>query len=352
MGMDDIDRSKGDGFRALACLDAGAVGIETYSLEAPGPGEALVALRVCGLCGTDVFKLEEANQSPGTVLGHEVVGVVELCGDGVEGFSPGDRVVVAHHVPCGECAYCLAGSETMCEEFRQNLLSPGGFSEKILIAATAVTSAMRVIPDSLSDDTAVFLEPAACVLRGVRRSGVAPGDVSVVIGGGSMGLLHLLVLKAAIVDAVVGVVEPLEERRELALSLGADFACEPASAPASVEALTAGRGADVIFDTAGGAAALDACIGLGRRGSTVVLFAHGGPGERAGFELDRFFREERRLIGSYSGGRKEQDEAWELMLSGSLDAARLVSERVSLEDFDQALELVRGRRALKVLIEP
>ncbi|MCH2585766.1 MAG: alcohol dehydrogenase catalytic domain-containing protein, partial [Planctomycetes bacterium] len=110
--MEDAGRPKDDGFRALACLDGASTGIERRPLRQPGPGEVLVSLRVCGLCGTDIFKLEAASQPPGTVLGHEVGGMVEQCGAEVEGFSPGDRVVVAHHVPCGECAYCLAGSET------------------------------------------------------------------------------------------------------------------------------------------------------------------------------------------------------------------------------------------------
>ena len=350
--MEDADRPKDDGYRALACLVGASTGIERRPPRHPGPGEVLVSLRVCGLCGTDIFKLEAASQPPGTVLGHEVVGMVEQCGVEVEGFSPGDRVVVAHHVPCGECAYCLAGSETMCEKFRENQLSPGGFSEKIIVAEAAVRSAMRIIPDSLSDDTAVFLEPAACVLRGIWRSGLEPGGASVILGGGSMGLLHLLVLKAAIPDALVGVVEPLEDRRELALSLGADFSRAPETASDVVAELTGGLGADAVFDTAGGSGALLACLELGRRGSTIVLFAHAGAGEQAGFELDRLFKEERRLVASYSGGVKEQDAAWELMLSGALDPAALVSARVGLEDFSRALELVRDRRALKVLIEP
>ena len=341
-----------EGYRALVCRGGGDTAVERRPLRRPGAGEILVSLRVCGLCGTDVFKLAAGDQPPGTVLGHEVVAVVDECGAGVGGFNPGDRVVVAHHVSCGGCAYCLGGSETMCEGFRENRLEPGGFSEKILIAAEAVSSAMRIIPDTLSDDSAVFLEPAACVLRGIRRSGIGSGGAAVILGGGSMGLLHLLVLKAAIAGIRVGIVELLEERRELARSFGAEFACRLGEAPAAVDALTAGRGADAVFDTAGGPGALDACLDLGRRGSTVVLFAHAGAGERPGFELDRLFKEERRLIGSYSGGVKEQAAVWELMLSGTLDASGLVSDRVNLESFEEALDLVRGRKALKVLIEP
>ena len=167
-----------------------------------------------------------------------------------------------------------------------------------------------------------------------------------------MGLLHLLVLKAAIPEVVVGVVEPLEDRRELALSLGADFSCDPATSSSSVHRMTEGRGVDTVFDTVGGSVALTAGLELGRRGSAVVLFAHAGSGEPADFELNRLFKEERSLISSYSGSVTEQQLVWEMMLSGDLDPAALVSARVSLDDFSRALELVQARGALKVLIEP
>lgn len=350
--MENAGISKVDGFQALTCLDDGSTELTRHAPLEPGRGEVLVSLRVCGLCGTDLFKLENASQPAGTVLGHELVARVEECGAGVEGFSPGDRVVVAHHVSCGECVYCLSGSETMCEGFRRNRLSPGGFSESIIVEEAAVSLAMRIIPDSVSDETAVFLEPAACVLRGITRSGIIAGGSAVILGGGSMGLLHLLVLKAAIPEVVVGVVEPLEDRRELALSLGADFSCTPETSASSVHGLSEGRGADAVFDTVGGSGALAAGIELGRQGSTVVLFAHASPGELADFELNRLFKEERRLISSYSGSVKEQEIVWEMMLSGDLDPIALVSARVSLENFSQALELVQARGALKVLIEP
>ncbi|MFP6739119.1 MAG: zinc-binding dehydrogenase, partial [Planctomycetota bacterium] len=135
-------------------------------------------------------------------------------------------------------------------------------------------------------------------------------------------------------------------------ALGADFACEPAGAKAAVDSISSGEGVDAVFDTAGGCEALDACLQLGRRGSTVVLFAHAEAGEMAGFELNRLFKEERRLVGSYSGGVEDQDAAWELMLSGALDASMLVSARVGLDQFDKALELVCSRQGLKVLMEP
>ena len=152
--------------------------MESRTVPAPKTGEILLKLRMVGFCGTDLFKLKSNNVRKGMVLGHEIVGEVIQLGNGVTKFKVGDRVAVPHHVPCGVCALCQNGSETMCESFRDNLIAPGGFADHILIKNRATSHAAKRIPDLVSDETAVFLEPAACVLRGVNRSDLTyPTDV-------------------------------------------------------------------------------------------------------------------------------------------------------------------------------
>jgi L-iditol 2-dehydrogenase len=347
----------------VACAGGGAVRLETRPRPWPGPGELRLRLRRAGLCGTDLYKLRQDTAAPGTVLGHEVVGTVDAVGDGAVGFAPGDRVVVPHHVACGACALCRRGAETLCPVFRENLLEPGGFSEQILVRERAVRLATFGIPDDLSDEAAVFLEPASCVLRGIRHSRLAEiaarddGLTAAVLGAGSMGLLHLLVLKAVLPAVRVVVLDPLEERRGLALLLGAD-----AAAPAweaSSEGLGA-LGADTVFDTVGGAAALEAALALSREGGTTVLFAHAAghaadqtaEAERAGFDLNRFFKSERKLLATYSGALAEQREIWRLLITRRLDPSPLVTHRLPLSRFAAAVDLARERQALKVLLMP
>ncbi|HEV7505094.1 MAG TPA: alcohol dehydrogenase catalytic domain-containing protein [Thermoanaerobaculia bacterium] len=343
-----------------ACTGNGAVRIETRLRPTPGPGEMLLRLRAAGLCGTDLFKLRHASVPAGTVLGHEVVGSVAALGEGVAGFALGDRVVVPHHVACGECDFCRRGSEPSCPAFRENLLAPGGFSDWVLVRERAVRLAAFGLPPSLKDEAAVFLEPAACVLRGIRHArlpetaltGPSPGTVAI-LGGGSMGLLHLLVLKAAHPDLRVLVSDPLEERRELARSLRADAAVAPSAAQKGITALSGGRGADAVFDTVGGAGPLEAALDLSRPGGAVVLFAHAdGGGDRAGFDLNAFFKSERRLIATYSSALSEQREVYRLLARGRLDPSPLVTHRLPLSRFAAALELARERRAVKVLLVP
>jgi L-iditol 2-dehydrogenase len=346
--------------RVAACAGDGAVRIEVRPRPEPGPGEMLLRLRCAGLCGTDLFKLRHGTAPAGSVLGHEVVGTVAALGEGTVGFAPGDRVVVPHHVPCGTCELCRRGSDPHCPAFRESLLAPGGFSEHVLVRARAVREAAFGLPPHLADEAAVFLEPAACVLRGLRHArlpetalaGRTPGCAAV-LGGGSMGLLHLLVLKAVHPGLRVAVSDPLPERLDLARRLGADAAAPPGEGiREAVRGLSGGLGADAVFDTAGGPGPLEQGLALGRPGGAVVLFAHAGKGERAGFDLDAFFKAERRLLGTYSSTPADQREVFRLLVTRRLDPSPLVTHRLPLSRFDEAVALARERRALKVLLAP
>ena len=339
--------------RVITCLGGDRTAVEERPLDAPGVGELLLKVRLAGLCGTDLFKLDTGSVAPGTVLGHELVGEVVAAGEGVGDFARGDRVAVPHHVACGTCILCRRGAETMCETFRENLLAPGGFADHVLVRARAVERAARKLPDDLADAAAVFMEPAACVLRGVGRAAIDADAVAVIQGAGGMGLLHLLVLKAAIANLRTVVIDPIETRRRLAATLGADAVSTPgADAARAVEEHSAGFGADAVFDTVGGAAALESALALARRGGTVVLFAHAPDDERADFDLNALFKFEHRVLGSYSGGLDEQARVFAMMADGRLDPSPLVSHRLPLEQFADGVAIARRREALKIVFIP
>jgi len=350
--------------RVVACIEGGRTRLEERRLPAPVGGEILLSLRVSGLCGTDLFKLLNRAPAPGDVLGHELVGTVEALGPEARGFEIGDRVVVPHHVACGECALCLRGSGTLCAAFRENLLHPGGFSDRVLVRERAARLAARKVPSHVSDEAAVFLEPAACVLRGISRAGLSfldrapegkrPPACAVVLGAGSMGLLHLLVLRSVHPGLPVVISDRVPERLELARDLGASIAREPGDAGlrAVVKELTGGLGADAVFDTVGGAGLLKLALALAREGGTTVLFAHAPRGERADFELNDLFKHERRVVGTYSSTLAEQEEVYRLIVSGRLDASPLVTHRLPLSRFQEGVDLSLARKALKVLLVP
>jgi L-iditol 2-dehydrogenase len=333
-------------------------GTELGELDVPEPaaGEILLELRGCGLCGTDLFKLAHDTAPPGVVLGHELVGEVVAGGEGAR-FAHGERVVVPHHVACGECALCRRGAQTACPVFRQNQLAPGGFAELVLVRRLAAERAARVLPETLPDDAAIFLEPTACVLRGIDRAALPPHDAgaAVVLGAGSMGLLHLITLRALRPQIVVGVVDPDAARRRLALELGANAVATPETAAAVFGSELPGDpvlcgGVDAVFDTVGGSSTLELGVGLLREGGTLVLFAHAGAGELGRLDLNALFKSERRIVGTYSGALDEQDRSFELLVSGRLDPTPLVTHHLPLSRFEEAVALCRSRRALKVVL--
>jgi len=337
----------------VACLGGAETALEERPVAAPGPGEMVLGLRVVGLCGTDLFKLETGSAAPGMVLGHELVGTVVDLGADVSGFAVGDRVVVPHHVPCGECALCRRGSETLCPVFRENLMEPGAFADTVLIKRRAVELAARRLPDHVSDAAAVFMEPAGCVLRGVHRAELAADGAAMVQGAGSMGLLHLLVLKAVYPNLSVIVVDPVEDRLATARDLGATATAAPGEvAREAVLAASDGLGADAVFETVGGGGPLEAALMLTREGGSVILFAYSPTDARAGFDLNHVFKYERRIIGTYSAALREQAEIFALICDGRLDPSPLVTHIMPLDNFQDGVALARNRRALKVLFTP
>ena len=191
------------------------------------------------------------------------------------------------------------------------------------------------------------------MLRGVHKANLDRDGVVVVQGGGGMGLLHLLVLAAVYPGLRILVIDPLEERRSLAVALGAGAAAHPGDdARQALMDMSGGLGADAVFDTVGGAELLECALALIRYAGTVVLFAHAPAGERAEFELNTLFKHEHRVLGSYSGGLEEQSRVFSMMRDGTLNPSPLVSHRLPLAEFASGVEIARRREALKILFTP
>ena len=335
--------------RAAVSRGPGRLAVEEWPTPKIGDGELLLRLHGCGLCGSDLAKLAEPGPARPTVLGHEVVGRVVEVGAGVPEFSLGDRVVAAHHVPCGVCHYCRRGSESMCRRFKASNLDPGGFAEYVRVPADNVRAAAFRIPPEVSDEAASFVEPLACCLRAVHRARVAPGDSAVVVGLGSIGCLFVQLLKRA-GAAVVGV-DPLGDRADLAKRLGADAAGVPEVARPAVRELSGDRGADVVVVTGGGADALPLASALARDGGAVHYFAGGG-GDGLPLALETLYHRELTVTATYSSSQATLAEAFRLIVEGEVTVERLLTHRVPLERLAEGVELMRRREALKVYVTP
>ncbi len=328
--------------RAAVYHGPGDVRLEEVERPRPGPGEVLVEMRACGVCGSDLMDWYVAPRAP-LVLGHEPAGVVvEAVGDGLP--PVGARVFVHHHVPCLRCDRCLRGAETNCAQFKATRIVPGGFAELILVPAENAALDLLVLPDGVSDAAATAIEPLACCVRGLRRARVAPETRLAVVGGGPMGLLAAQAARADGVDVVVA--EPLPARRALAARLG--LAAVPAEAGAVVEAL--GARATVVLLCTGAEAAWELGRAVADVGAVLQLFAPATPGTHRALDVNEVMFGELEVQGSYSAGPADARRALELVASGAVRPDDLVTHRFGLDDVAGALAAAKGREGGKVIV--
>ena len=272
--------------KAVVYRAPGQVALGEWPTPTIGAGELLLKVRGCGLCGSDVVKIRSGRVTPPAVFGHEVVGDVVAVGPGGGGFEVGDRLVVAHHMPCFACHYCRRGSPSMCRSFKTVNLDPGGFAEYLRVPAPNVQHAAFKVPKTLSDEAASFTEPLACCLRAVKRAGVVSGDVAWVIGLGSVGCLFVQLLQRA--GARVLGSDPLAARMALGQKFGAEAFGTPDAVGERARELTDGRGVDLVLVTAGGAPVLRPAVSLVRDGGAVHYFA-GGEGDELPLSVDALY---------------------------------------------------------------
>ena len=299
-----------------------------------GPGEVVCRVLACGVCGSDVSDAYVSRKLP-AVLGHEVVGEVLQTGTGVSGVAAGDRVVIHHHAPCGECRRCRRGHETLCEQFRATSLDPGGFAEQVRIEAPLVPELLSL--GALDPLAGTFVEPLACVLRALDRARLSAGDALLVVGAGSNGLLAIAAARARGVDAV-WIREPSEDRRRLAEAWGA---AQHAEEPVDVAFLTTANDEAI----AGAAAALGP-------GGTLLLYATTKPGAALGLDSEQLFLREITVRSSWSAGPHDMRAAYDLIASRRIDPLELVTHRLDLEATARALDLQRRGEAIKAVVVP
>jgi len=335
--------------RAAVLQGPGQIVPADWPRPSVGVGELLVRVRGCGLCGSDIAKIVASEARPPAVLGHEVVGDVVEAGPGATGFGVGDRVVVAHHVPCGTCHYCRRGSESMCRAFKTSNLDPGGFAEYVRVPPANVRHATFRIPDHLTDEEASFVEPLACCVRAVDRARVEPGDTVVVVGLGSIGCLFVQLARRA--GATVIGVDPLAARTTLARDLGARAAGDAATVDAAAREASDGRGADHVIVTGGGAEVLPWAAGVVRDGGSLHVFA-GGPGDGLPLPLATLYHRELTITSTYSSSPATLARAFWLLAAGKIEVDRLISHRLPLARLAEGVDLMRRREALKVYVTP
>ena len=327
--------------RAVQYLTNDDVRVVEVERPRPGPGEIVVALRACGVCGSDVLEWYMRPRAP-LVPGHEVVGVVSAVGEGVGEFQPGDRVFVHHHVPCMACRACRRGATTSCRRFKETRLHPGGLAEYVRVPAENVALDVLKLPDALDFLAATFVEPLACCVRSIRRANVRPGDAVVVIGAGLTGLLHVQL--AAVWGATrIVAVDPIAERRQMALELGATEALAPPALPSDTF--------DAVIVTPPSAALLQSSLPMAAPGGTVVLFGPTAPGDTFPFDPHSLFFREISVTSTYSADPLDTRLALDLLATGRVEVDRLITRVLPLAEAAEAFRsTATHREALKIVL--
>lgn len=320
-----------------------------------GPGELLLRVEASGICGSDVMEWYRIHKVP-LVLGHEVAGVIESVGDGVEHYKAGDRVTAAHHVPCNTCHYCLTGNHTVCDTLRQTNFDPGGFAEYIRLPAINVDRGVFLLPEEVSFEEATFVEPVACVLRGQRRSGMKPSYCVLVIGSGIAGLLHVHLARMAGTDMVIAT-DILNYRLKVARQFGAHAAIHAEDdVPAYLRDVNCGRLADLVIVCAGARSAILQALNSVERGGTILFFAPTEPGATFPISLnDLFWRNDVTLTTSYAASPADYAAALELIRASNLRVREMITHRLSLAETGLGFHMVthpQEHNSIKVIIEP
>jgi L-iditol 2-dehydrogenase len=337
--------------RAGVYRGKGRVVVESVPVPEIGEGEVLFRVAACGICGTDIKKIEHGYVAPPQILGHELAGTVVKVGAGVKKFKSGDRVMSFHHVPCGACFYCERKLFSQCAGYKKTGLTAGfdpnggGFAEYVRAMPWVVERGMIALPPDVTFEDATFIEPVNTCLKAVRKARVAPGETALVIGQGPIGMLLMLLSKYE--GAEVFTSDPMPGRRAASVRFGAAESFDPGTAnlPATANLIdeirhrTSDRGADAVLVAVPNPSLVSEALAIARPGGRVLLFAHNDPVTRLEFPAAAVGVEEKEILGSYSASADDQEESAALVFERRLPIREMISHRFPLERIADALEL-------------
>jgi L-iditol 2-dehydrogenase len=325
--------------------------IEEMPTPKIGEDEILVDMKACGVCGSDLMEWYLKPRAP-VVLGHEPAGIVAKKGRRVEKFDVGDRVFVHHHVACLTCYYCLRGDYTLCEQFHETNIRPGGFAEHFKASPQNVQTDTLKIPQHMSYETATLIEPVACCVRAIKKCNLQAGDTVAIIGAGATGLIHTALAK--ICGAATTIVSDLIDfRLRLAQQYGADVVVNPrnANVTEAARAETDGRGVDLVVVTAPSLEAYKSAVDVLRKGGKLCVFAPTDPETQLQLTLRQLFFNEMQIIPSYSTSHLETRTALKLLETNRINPEPLITHRFKLHQTAQAFNTALNvKESVRVIV--
>jgi len=323
--------------------------------ELPTPNinedEALVKVDVCGVCGSDLVKIKQGLVPEGTVLGHEVVGTIVETGSQIRRWSGGQKVIVAHHAPCLNCYFCRAGNYSMCNQFKNTNITPGGFSEYIKLSRAHLEQTTFLIPKgTVSDHEIALTEPLACCLRAIQRAQISTTNSVLICGLGSIGIMlgKLCIERGAYTFGC----DLLQDRINLAkemLAIHDGYLAKPSELKSWVLNKTDGRGADIVFLASGSYKSLEDAISLVRAGGKIVVFS--SITKEKGFYNNEIYYRELTIIGSYSPSPVSLKDAYQLIITGKIKLKKLITNVVPLKELPKEIHKCFENESIKMIVE-
>jgi L-iditol 2-dehydrogenase len=335
------------------------VRLETVPVPTIGPGEMLVRVHSCGVCGTDLKKISTGSHSAPRIFGHETSGIVAAVGEGVQTYRPGDRIMIFHHIPCRQCFYCHNKTFAQCSTYKKVGCtagfepSGGGFAEYVRVMDWIVEHGTVRIPDGVSYEQACFVEPVNTCMKGIEALRLRQGEKVLTIGQGPIGIVLSVLARQAGATLITSDLYP--ERLRIGSSFGLDLTIDASRANVvdRVRELTEGRGADAVILAVGGNSLIRTAMDAARPGGRVLLFAQTQHGE-ALIDPAAICVDEKTLVGSYSASVDLQAESVGFVMNRVMDLERLVSHRFPLPQSPQALDLAAHPQpsSMKIMIQP
>ena len=345
---------------AAVYTGSSTIAIQEIPTPSVGSGELLIQVESCGICHTDLKKIEYNLLPPPRIFGHETAGVIAAAGPGVRNFAIGDRVIVFHHIPCGECFYCRHKLYAQCPVYKRVGVTAGyepaggGFSQYVRVMDWIARRGVEKIPDGVSYDRASFVEPINTCVKGVAQLALQPEGVVAILGQGPIGLMFTMLVKRS--GATMVATDTMPYRRELALKFGAAAALDPRDPGLEerIREMTGGRGADVVIIAASASGIVEQAVRYSRPGARILLFAQTSHQERIELSGADICVGERVVFGSYSASVDLQRESADLVFSGALPVEDLVSHRFPLNQIQAGIDLALHPepKSLKIIVQP
>ncbi|MBE7711584.1 MAG: hypothetical protein E7Z92_05535 [Cyanobacteria bacterium SIG31] len=320
---------------------------EVEDLKLQGRKGAIVKVLGCGLCGSDIVKFKHGIVNDGTVLGHEIVAVIEEINSETQ-FKIGEKIVSSHHIPCFECTFCKHGNYSMCEHFKKTNILPGGFSEKVYLSEEHLKYVAHKVPNSMKDEEISFYEPLGCCIRAIKRCNLQKDDNVLIVGLGSIGLIMAEAIQA--MGYNVCACDILEERIKLAQEKGINSfnSINLESFDKIIREKTDGFGVDAVFMTSGADKAIDVALKVIKMGGKILVFS--STPNNFGYANNEIYYKELVVMGSYSPSPKDLKDSYDMLVEKKVDVKNLTT-LYDLDRIQEAFEDTIKNRIFKAYIK-